>query len=148
MLNYRTMHGAAFTLVGIAARVANARPAEIIALWRRFETEGIAAKIPHRASDDVYALNADYPSDHRSEYTLLIGCAVERVDVLSAGLVSRRIPAANYALIDASGPQPQSVIAAWQAILGANLKRAYTTDFDLYSAAEPGRVTIHVALKD
>ena len=147
MLNYRNMHGAAITLVGIAARAANDRPEAIAALWQRFETEHILASIPHRVSDDVYALYTDYEADQHGEYTLLIGCAVERHDGLPDGLVARSIPAADYALVDASGPQPQSIVAAWQSIWAGDLKRAYSNDFDLYSAAEPGRVTVHVALR-
>src|SRR5437899_2527274 len=108
MLNYRRMRCASFTLVGIAGRAANAQPETISGLWQRFEAERILSQVPHRVSDDVYALYTDYAGDWRSDFTLLIGCAVERLGHLSAGLVARGVPAADYALIDASGPQPQS----------------------------------------
>ncbi|HEY5259074.1 MAG TPA: effector binding domain-containing protein, partial [Rhabdochlamydiaceae bacterium] len=38
----------------------------------------------------------------------------------------------SYAVFTAKGAFPQSMMEAWQAIWTSNVKRSYTTDFEVY----------------
>ncbi|MBX7065864.1 MAG: GyrI-like domain-containing protein [Parachlamydiales bacterium] len=120
--------------VGIPLRTNNQEAGSTIsAHWERFYREQILQKIPNRVGDDVYGIYTDYESDFNGPYTLLIGCEVSSLKNLPAGLVGREIPEAKYAVYTSQGPFPQGLIAVWQAIWKANLKRAYTHDFEFYS---------------
>jgi predicted transcriptional regulator YdeE len=136
---------AAFNVAGIARRVSNARPEEFGQLWREFFAGGGANQIPGRASDDLYAVYLDYESDHNGPYTMIIGCEIPVGATLPGALVARTVPAATYAVFDASGPQPASVIAVWQQVWSAPLARTYSGDFDHYRG--PEQVEVHVAVR-
>jgi len=148
-MDYRTVSRPAFTIVGISARTSNAHPEEIGVLWQRYYGEGIASKIPNKKSEDTYSLYIDYESDHTQPYTLVIGCEVNGVAALPAGLVTKTVPAAKYAAFSAEGPQPQTVISVWQQVWASGLQRTYSGDFDVYSAgSDPSqqRVNVFVAI--
>jgi predicted transcriptional regulator YdeE len=145
-MNYKTVSLPAFTVVGISARVSNDRPQEIGALWRQFYAQGIAAKIPNKKSENVYSVYIDYESDHTKPYTIVIGCEVNDAASLPAGLVSKTVPAAKYAVIPANGKQPDSVIAAWQSVYSSDLARNYSGDFDLYVSKGPDPADLDVNL--
>ncbi|WP_119459688.1 GyrI-like domain-containing protein [Rhodospirillaceae bacterium SYSU D60014] len=148
-MDFTTSAREAFTIVGIAARTSNSEGGRIAALWQRFYAEGIQQRIPDRLSDDVYSLYTDYESDHTGPFTLVIGCAVSKAEALPDGLVAKAVPAAKYAVIDATGPQPDTVMQQWQAIWASDLPRSYSGDFDLYRnrKGETPRVEIHVAIR-
>ena len=55
------------------------------------------------------------------------------------------LPPGKYAVILASGEQPQATWAAWQWVWASALDRLYTADFDEYIA--PGDVRLHVAVR-
>src|SRR5690606_42088709 len=46
-------------------------------LWQRFETENIAQQIPHKLSEDVYAVYFDYDSDENGTFSYFTGCKVD-----------------------------------------------------------------------
>jgi predicted transcriptional regulator YdeE len=131
-MNHKTISLAAFTVVGISVRTSNDRPQEIGALWQRFYAEGIAAKIRNKKSENIYSVYIDYEGDHTKPYSLVIGCEVGDASSLPAGLISKTLPAAKYAVVPANGKQPDSVIAAWQSVYRSDLARTYGGDFDLY----------------
>jgi len=68
-----------------------------------------------------------------------------------AGLISKIVPTAKYAVFPASGKPPALVIAAWQKIRAAGLHSTYSGDFELYSAHAGGspeqQVEIYVAVR-
>ncbi len=137
-----------FVLVGRTCRASNADPAPIGALWGAFFGGGGAAQIPGRVNDDLYSLYYEYEGDHTQPYTMLLGCRVADdvdVDDLPEGLVATTVPAARYAVHDVSGPQPDTLIQAWQQIWEAPLDRTYSGDFDHHVA--PDRVRVHVAIR-
>lgn len=132
----------AFTIVGVARRVSNDHPEQIGALHREFWAKGGIAQITNRTSDDIYAMYTDYDGDHTKPYTMIIGC--EAPAAVGEGLTAKHVPAAKYAVFDARGPQPATIIATWQHIWGADLPRAFTSDFDHYA----GDVAdVHVAVR-
>jgi predicted transcriptional regulator YdeE len=145
-MNYRTVSLPAFTVVGISARVSNDRPQEIGKLWQQFYAHGIAAKVPNKKSEIIYSVYIDYESDHTKPYTIVIGCEVNDPASLPAGLVSKTVPAAKYAVISANGKQPDSVIAAWQSVYSSDLARTYSGDFDLYVSQGPDPADLDVNL--
>lgn len=138
----------AFTVAGFALRASNGSPEPIAAHWRAFYAGGGTAHIVPRLDDDIYAVYMDYEGDETQLYTLILGCRVAEDAPLAPGLVMRRIAAARYAVLDGSGPQPESVIATWRSVGAGALPRAYSADFDRYDAARPGRVAVHVALSN
>ncbi|MGA9039111.1 MAG: GyrI-like domain-containing protein [Terriglobales bacterium] len=150
-MNYTTVSLPAFTVAGISARVSNDRPEGIGQLWQQFYAQGIAAKVPNKKSGNIYSLYIDYESDHTKPYTLVIGCEVKDASSLPAGLVSKDVPAAKYAVIPANGKQPDSVIAAWQQVYSSGLARTYSGDFDLYvsKGSDPSDqdVDLYVAIR-
>lgn len=94
----------------------------------------------------MLAVYTNYESDANGLYDLIIGARVSSLESVPDGLVALSIPVANYAVFDASGPQPQAVVSAWQCVWAdTGLARAYTADFDEYLG--PEHVLVHVALK-
>ena len=135
-MHYEQTYRPAFTVVGIAGRTSKAHPAKTSSLWRRFREEKIATQVVERVNDAVYALYCEYDSDYRGEYTLVLGCEVPMESLITQetpeAMVVATIPAANYALIDARGKQPDALIDAWADVWKSSLKRAYICDFEVH----------------
>ena len=144
-MNYIEKSLPGMTIVGISIRTSNSRPEEIGTLWGRFRSENPIAAISGRLSDEIYSLYLDYEGDHTQPYTLLLGYAVRPEAGVPKGLMLRHVPASKYAVFDASGPQPATLIATWAAIWQMPLDRAYKADFDLYRA--DGTVSVHVGIR-
>jgi predicted transcriptional regulator YdeE len=150
-MDYKQVSLPAFTIVGVSARVSNDRPQEIGTLWQQFYAQGIAAKIPNKKSENICSVYIDYEGDHTKPYTIVIGCEVNDAPSLPAGLMSKVVPAAKYAVIPANGKQPDSVIAAWQQVWSSDLQRTYSGDYDLYAGKGPDPsdqdVNVYVAIR-
>ena len=135
-MQYEKTYRPAFSVIGVACRTSRTQPAKTMSLWRRFREENIPIQIAERISDAAYALYCEYDSDDRGEYTLVLGCEVpldaEITRETPDGLVVATIPAANYALVDARGKQPDTLIAAWADVRKSALKRAYICDFEVH----------------
>ena len=158
----KKVHQDGFSVVGIQARTTNAKEAtgagEIPKLWQRFFQDGIQHKIPNKVDGTIYAVYTDYASDRNGEYSFVIGVKVEANAKPPAGLVLKKIPAGEYAIVTTdNGPVSKVVPAAWQQIwpqedkdqLGG--RRAYKADFEVYDqrAADPqnSQVDIYVGVK-
>jgi len=141
----RTETRDAFTLVGPSCRTSNDDPSAIGTLWGRFFQGGAAAQIPDRISDQLYSLYCDYEGDHTQPYTALLGCMVSQVEELPEGLVAQRVPASTYAVFDATGEQPDTLIATWQRIWATDLDRTFSGDFDVHG--DNDQVEIFVAVR-
>lgn len=151
----------AFTVVGIAARTNNAKeagPDGIIGKqWGRFFGEGVAAKIPNRADENIVAVYTDYASDVNGDYTFLIGARVTNAESLPEGLVAKTVPAGRYTVFTSErGPVQKVVVDTWKKVwatpkreLGGD--RAYKADFELYGqrAQDPADAVmeIHIGIK-
>jgi predicted transcriptional regulator YdeE len=137
----------AFTVRGIRARTQNSDEADpsrakLGALWGRFFAQGLAEKIPHRASGSpIYGVYSSYESDATGRYDLTAGVAIEASDAsrerASSSASSGRstsarqgtatfgssddfstvtVEAGDYLVFEAKGPMPQVVIDTWRAI--------------------------------
>jgi predicted transcriptional regulator YdeE len=127
----------AFQLSGITIRTTNQNgqsQKDIGGLWQRFMADGILQKIEGRISDDTYCVYTDYETDHTGFYTTLIGCKVDTVDHIAEGFTGLTIPSGKYQVYTLAGKFPEKVHLAWQEIWDSDANRAYTADFDLYSA--------------
>jgi predicted transcriptional regulator YdeE len=149
-----------FTVIGIAARTDNAKESTADGIipkqWQKFFSEGMPAKIPDTTGPNLYAVYADYASDHKGEYTYIVGAQVKDGTTPPNGMVLRRVPAGQYAVLTTEiGPFAKVVPAAWQQIFKleeeGTLKRAYKTDFEIYDqrAQNPqnSQIDIYIGIK-
>jgi predicted transcriptional regulator YdeE len=117
----------------------------------KFFRENIPALIPNKSNNNIYALYTDYEGDYTKPYSWILGCEVSSLDEVPEGLVGKVIPASDYAVFTTQGKFPAGLIAAWQAIWKSNLQRAYTSDFELYSAdfdpENNPQVKVYIAVK-
>jgi predicted transcriptional regulator YdeE len=132
-------------VAGLPARVSNAEPEKIGALWQRFYTDETLQQLTERARPSPIAVYTEYESDYTGEYTMVVGYAIAAGAAVPAGLRVVEIPAQKYAVLLASGAQPQATIQTWQWVWASALERAYTADFDEYLTANDTRV--HVAVR-
>jgi predicted transcriptional regulator YdeE len=132
---------AAFTVIGISARTNNlqeAGPNGIIPKqWQKLFQEGILARIPAKTGPELYAVYSDYESDHKGDYTYLIGAKVKEGTKAPAGMLAVKVQPGSYTVVPTDkGPVSQVVPAAWQRIFemedAGALHRAYKTDFEIY----------------
>jgi len=153
-MNFTKVFKNEIRIVGIAIRTTNQNGqsrTDLSKLWKRFESDAIASKIPHKVSNDVFSVYIDYDSDFTQPYTALIGCEVKDFSQIPSGMVSKTIPAATYAVFTAKGKLPQSILEVWKYVWSFDLPRAYTGDFEVYgekSKAADTEVEVFVSVKD
>ena len=149
MMHYEKTHHPGFTVVGIACRVSNARPEAIDALWQRFLQEKILLLVLGRTSDAVYALYCDYETDHNEEYTMVLGYEVPANALVATeppeGLVVAVVPASRYALIEARGKQPETLVKVWKQVWASAMERTYICDFEVHWG--PVAVEVYVGIE-
>jgi predicted transcriptional regulator YdeE len=143
-------------VIGIACRTANtsdAAPIDIPRLWQRFYAENILSQIPNSMTDHVIALYCDYEGDYSQPYTCVIGCRVSSIEEVPEGMVAKTIPASTFAVYEAVGEFPQSVLNVWNEVWqSTTLKRTYAGDYEIYGkrffidASKP--VSIYVAIEE
>ena len=149
-----------FTVIGIEARTDNAKESTANGIipkqWQKFFSEGMIGQIQNKTGSNLYAVYSDYASDHNGEYTYVVGAAVKDGTAAPSGMVVRRVPAGQYAVLTSDvGPFAKVVPAAWQRIFKleeeGKLKRAYKTDFEIYDqrAQDPqnAQIDIYVGIK-
>jgi len=135
---------AGFSVGGIDVRTTNAAEMELAtaripALWERFTYESLPGHIPGQTNPGVVlGLYSDFDSDADGAYTLMAGCEVSPESNMPAGLGTKSVPPAKYAVFTSEkGEIPTIIFNAWQEIwamtpeqLGGH--RAYTGDFEVY----------------
>lgn len=143
-----------FPIIGIAVRTTNENQQaaqDIGALWNRFMNEGILDKIPNKIDQTIYAIYTDYESDHTGAYTTILGCKVSSVNEIPEGMTAKEIAQGMYQKFIAKGDLTKNaVVDTWMNIWNADLKRLYTTDFEVYGekALDPtnGEAGIFIAI--
>jgi predicted transcriptional regulator YdeE len=144
-----------FYIIGISVQTTNANnqaAMDIPALWQKFMGENIASKISNKINDTVYAVYCRYESDYTAPYTTLLGCKVSSIENIPDGFDYIEIAGGNYMQFVAKGNLMKAVVYnKWLEIWNADLKRAYTTDFEVYDekSTDPSNATvdIFIALK-
>lgn len=125
-------------IVGISARTRNkiGQPnIEIMNLWAKLMTNNISEQIKSKVSHNIYSIYTEYESNFMGEYTVLLGFAVDDLNNVPPGLVSRVFPEAQFELFQAKGAMPNAVIQTWIDIWNkdSTLDRSYNYDFELYT---------------
>jgi len=101
-------------------------------LWQRFESEKIPELIPHKLSDETYAVYYEYEKDETAPFSYFIGCMIDEKTPLPAGLSELNIPAQNYFKVPVKGVMTDCLIDAWQKIWVSGIKRDFSFDFEIY----------------
>lgn len=126
----------AFHIIGISVRTSNANGqtgTDIGALWNKFMSEGIAEKIPNKLEDSIYSIYTDYAGDYTQPYTAILGCKVENLDNIPAGMIGKSFDNGFYKKIATRGDLTQGIVyQEWTKIWNLDLDRAYTADFEIY----------------
>ena len=133
------------------AAEADPEKASIPKLWGRFYAEDMLSKIP-RKKPPVLPLGVytDYESDHNGRYRILAGAAVEEGTPVPDGLGSAVVPAGMYLIFRGEGQMPAVVVQTWMSVWRyfadpRGHVRAYTADFERYSASDT--VEVYIAVK-
>ncbi len=100
--------------------------------WREFEKRQVAAQIPDKSGQEIYAVYYQYEGDHTKPYAYFIGCPVGENTPTPEGLDKLVIPRSDYLIVKAKGRIPDCISSAWQKIWDAQFPRAYRYDFEVY----------------
>lgn len=113
-------------------------------LWTRLYGNGIYGEIKNKVNEFAIGLYSDYDDQG---YTVTVGTEVSAP--ANEELVTKVIPAGQYAKFVVEGEIHQAVGQAWQEIWGMDLNRSYAADFEEYvtSDCEHGRINIYISLK-
>ncbi|HMI07088.1 MAG TPA: GyrI-like domain-containing protein [Flavobacterium sp.] len=143
-----------FSVIGISVRTTNEdnqAAIDIPALWNRFISENIQAKIPDKTDDSIYSVYTDYEKDFTKPYTTILGCKVSNLDTIPEGMIGRTFEKAVYRHFIAKGNLSQdAVYKKWEEIWNSGMDRKYTADFEIYGEKsrdfENAEVDIFVAV--
>ena len=116
--------------------------AAVPALWRRFEADGLAGRVPDRAGTrTTCAVYSDYQEgdgDGR-RFRCLVGAEVTGQGEPPEGMAAVTVPAGDYLVFAARGPMPEALAATWARVAEffehAPLARAFTADLEVHYPA-------------
>jgi predicted transcriptional regulator YdeE len=146
----------AFNIIGIPVKTTNENGQamqDLGQLWSRFYGDSIIGQIPGRISDEVYSVYTDYESDYTGAYTTIIGCRVRSLADIPDGMAGKEIEGGKYVRFTCKGKMPEVVATQWKEIWSREqeLKRKYTTDFEVYGPKshnpENAEVDIYIAIR-
>ncbi len=117
-----------------------------------FFKENMFEKIPNKAEPEfLYCMYTDY--DTQGNYNYFVGTTVTNVDTVPAGLVSKTVPASQYALFKENGAFYEKVPALWQHIwtTSFSFQWAKKADFEKYHlstfATQSGPFELYLSAK-
>jgi predicted transcriptional regulator YdeE len=152
----------AFYVVGIEARTSNElemrSKGNIGEIITRVRKDGLLKNLKSRVGSDTYALYTAYKSDRNGPYTYFLGAKVSSTGQVPRGMVLRKVPTGNYAMLtDAGAPAANVALRLWQhawALEDAHqISRAYQTDFEVHHGIDEnddpgGKIDLYVGLKN
>lgn len=137
-----------FAIAGIAVRTSNENDQamhDIPALWARFMSENVIARIPGRVDDTIYCVYTDYEKDHTRPYTTLLGCRVTSLDDLPAGLTGKAFGGGTYVPFNVKGDLMEGIVYhEWLRIWNSGIDRTFTADFEVYGPKAADRMNADV----
>jgi predicted transcriptional regulator YdeE len=144
-----------FSIIGISVRITNENGQsgkDILALWNRFMSEGIAEKIPNKIDSSIYCIYTEYEKDHTKPYTTILGCKVSSLIDVPNGMIGKIFAEGKYTKHIAKGNILQGMVFnEWTKIWDSDLDRTFTADFEVYGEKaqnpEDAAVDIFVAIK-
>lgn len=141
----------ALHVVGIALRTHNGEAFQTIpTLWARFARSDLAGQLPHRLSDDVYAVYTHFQNagvDNQGWYTLVIGHPVpgDTPTLPAEGMTHVVAPASRRAVFEVAQGRPDLVGAEWLQIWQrSDLQKTTLADYERYQP--DGRISIHIGV--
>jgi predicted transcriptional regulator YdeE len=150
-----------FYVVGVAARTDNTAEkngkGKIGEIWQRLLRDNLAAKIPNKLGINLIAVYTDYESDHKGEYTYLLGLPVTSIENIPKNFVAKHVPEGRYAVVTSNrGPVTKVVPETWHRIwsmgpgeLGGT--RSFRADYEVYDQRstdpEKAQIEVYVGLR-
>jgi predicted transcriptional regulator YdeE len=94
----------------------------------------------------IYGVYSDYESDFMGHYNLTAGVAVS---AKSSDFETVEVQEGTYMVFESKGAMPQVIIDTWGKIWqffheNPNVKRKYTTDFEIYQRTDEIRICIAI----
>ena len=126
-----------FNVIGIAVKTDNNDPVKLSNdmqnLWNKFTSENIISQIPGKVSSNVYCIYTEYEGDYTKPYLALLGCKVDNLEVVPAGLVGKKFNSGSYNKYTAKGNLLQGIVyEKWKYIWSSDIARTYIADFEVY----------------
>jgi predicted transcriptional regulator YdeE len=144
-------------VVGIQAQTSSTLEADpataaVPGLWRRFQADGLAGRIPDRgATRTTCAVYSDYQDGDCGRFRCLVGAEVTGTGEVPAGMTAVTVPAGDYLVFAARGPMPGALAATWARVAEffehAPMARAFTADLEVHYPAGSA-VDVFVAVSD
>jgi predicted transcriptional regulator YdeE len=132
-----------FTVTGLLARTKNEdefnnETAKLSKLWEQFYSNVSLNEMANRKTNSpVYGVYSDYDSDDKGFYSVTAGVEFAKQEN-AAEFHTIQVDEGEYLVFENQGALPQAIIEIWQTIWHffeeqSALKRAYKTDFEVYS---------------
>lgn len=146
-MNYEIVNLEEKTVVGISARTNNSSPdmERIIGgLWTDFFQKGIYEKIENKTDFKALGLYYDYEDKENADYSILVGCNVNKAENISENIVKTIIPKGKYAKFIVKGNMQKAVSDFWQELWKMDIPRSYVCDFEEYQNSDFENAEIHI----
>lgn len=146
---HTTVQDQAIHVAGIELRTTNQEAHHSIPLhWQRFATEEVAARMPGKVGDTVYAVYTHFQDAGRSNaglYSLVLGVATDPAAPLPEGMVRAVVPASERAVFAVEAGRFDLVGSAWQGIWArTDLHKSFIADYERYGT--DGQISIHIGI--
>lgn len=146
----KEVHIAPFYLIGLAKRTSNQNNQaikDIGSLWQQWGAEKLSEQIPNKISEEFCCVYTHYEGDYLAPYEVILGHQVSSLEFIPEGLVGHTVVGGLAQQYLAKAPAlDQAVGKTWHSIWQSDLKRAYQSDFELYSL-DFSQATIYVGIK-
>lgn len=141
-----------FSVIGIQTRTKNVdelnpNTAKLHQLWEKF----FKMEMPnYNPASPIYGVYSDYVSDCNDYYTVTASVELNADKVADNQFNAVNVKSGNYLVFKNSGPIPQAIYEAWEAIWAyfksnPDVVRTYDTDFEL--CAEPEKCAIYIGVR-
>lgn len=139
------------TVIGVTARVSNARLDLIGELWGRFMREGVLEKIPNKTDNRIRAVYTEYESDEHGAFTLVIGASVSDAAVTPPGMRTVHAAPGRYALFTsrkgaAEQVVPETWAEVWRQPSSGEYSRSFLADYEVYNGEDPAQATVEILI--
>lgn len=125
-----------FHVIGLSVRTRNKDQQmahDIQNLWKDFMQPEVIQTIPNKVEDTLYGIYTDYEDGVAGYYKAVVGCKVDNLENIPEGMTGITIKQGDYSKFTAKGDITKDAIPnAWETIWKTNLKRKFTTDFEVY----------------
>lgn len=145
-MEYEVVNLNQMMIEGVSARTKNSNPdmpVVIGGLWDKFYRGGVCEKIENKANKKAVEIYSDYESDVNSEYSVTVGCEVNRFND-NAEVTRKIIPEGKYAKFIVKGHMVKAVQEFWEKLWQMNLDRNYKCDFEEYQDESMDNATIYI----